>query len=586
MPVQLNFETQSSGRAETGFGGKILLSIFLGIFFFAGLFFFVVLVGSVGQTIETYFWHGTSASFQVSEVVREPDGSQEENPYVIRVRYDYHYLGSSYTSDKFAFSGGRYGSYEAAREVLDDVLNTDESQCLVDPDNPSTAILKRDSLAMLLFLVIPIIFMFVGGGGVYFTWKKATVKDVAISSIGISQLKAKKSDPRKVVKFIGYILSIIGLALVYYLTGDLWKQWQTKNWKPTDATVMESNYLRHESTDDDGHTSVGWSPDIFYTYRVDGAEFKSSRYRFISSSSSDIDNVIAITSRYGAGSMTIAYVNPDDPAEAVLSQELGWGALLYLIPLLVVGIGTTMVRRSGATYVSSKPVMAGVVQESGREVPYVANYEQREKLIQQYLAPTVDPATGYLLLKPTFGRKGKFFGLLFAAIFWNGIVSVFLVQGFDGAIFMLLFMVPFVLVGLGLVAGVFHQFLALFNPVIQLKVKSQEIRLGQKFEFVWDITGRSDKLRKVSIHLVGREEASYRRGTDTVTAKSTFADYVVYESSGGVVSSQGNASLAVPDSTMHSFNATNNKIIWEVVVKGEIPRWADISDNYGVIVTP
>ncbi len=65
---------------------------------------------------------------------------------------------------------------------------------------------------------------------------------------------------------------------------------------------------------------------------------------------------------------------------------------------------------------------------------------------------------------------GKLIGMILIAAFWNGIVSVFLWQivlSFrrgDPEWFLCLFMTPFVLVGLGLMAGVVYFLLALANP--------------------------------------------------------------------------------------------------------------------------
>jgi hypothetical protein len=37
---------------------------------------------------------------------------------------------------------------------------------------------------------------------------------------------------------------------------------------------------------------------------------------------------------------------------------------------------------------------------------------------------------------------------------------------------------------------------------------------------------------------------------------------------------------------MHSFAARNNKITWTLRVRGEIPKWPDIDDEYPVHVAP
>ena len=68
---------------------------------------------------------------------------------------------------------------------------------------------------------------------------------------------------------------------------------------------------------------------------------------------------------------------------------------------------------------------------------------------------------GSLTLKAK-SRIVKLIGITIFALFWNGIVSLFLFSdtGVSGS----LFMSPFVLIGLGAIAWTVYCFLALFNP--------------------------------------------------------------------------------------------------------------------------
>jgi hypothetical protein len=45
-------------------------------------------------------------------------------------------------------------------------------------------------------------------------------------------------------------------------------------------------------------------------------------------------------------------------------------------------------------------------------------------------------------------------------------------------------------------------------------------------------------------------------------------------------------SLRIPDDTMHTFTADNNKIIWTIKMKGQINRWPDIDESFDITVTP
>ena len=49
---------------------------------------------------------------------------------------------------------------------------------------------------------------------------------------------------------------------------------------------------------------------------------------------------------------------------------------------------------------------------------------------------------------------------------------------------------------------------------------------------------------------------------------------------------RGKVKLAIPADTMHTFKSRNNRILWVLQVKGDIPRWPDIGDEYPLEVLP
>src|SRR3954464_10021348 len=100
-------------------------------------------------------------------------------------------------------------------------------------------------------------------------------------------------------------------------------------------------------------------------------------------------------------------------------------------------------------------------------------------------------ATGPVVLKPTTSPFLRFLFTVGAAIFWNGIVSVFIFAGiheknggFFGWVFFL-FLIPFELVGIVLIGSIVYTFLAMFNPRPTLKVNDTAIQLGFPLEVSW-----------------------------------------------------------------------------------------------------
>jgi len=161
-------------------------------------------------------------------------------------------------------------------------------------------------------------------------------------------------------------------------------------------------------------------------------------------------------------------------------------------------------------------------------------------------------APGPVILKARYSPLTKLLVIIAFAAFWNGIVSIGVSQAIKSfqrgrpEWSLTFIMIPFVLVGLGAIVFVIYQFLALFNPRVTLKLSSAAIPLGGAAELSWTVSGRRGVIDAFKISLQGRE----------------------------------------PQNLMHSFEATNNKIIWELQVHGDIKKWPDIKQNHKIEIKP
>ena len=201
-------------------------------------------------------------------------------------------------------------------------------------------------------------------------------------------------------------------------------------------------------------------------------------------------------------------------------------------------------------------------------------------------------ASGPVELEPQVSPLGKLFAMVLFACIWNGIVSVFVWQAVQGlragrADWVLtVFMVPFILVGLALVGGVVYTTLALANPRPHFTLTPGRPRLRDELRVEWKFSGKVSRIRRLRIVLRGREEATYQRGTDTVTDKKTFAAHDLVDTTNDWEIGRGVAEILVPEDTMHSFEATHNKIVWTLEVEGEIRRWPDVDDAFPITILP
>lgn len=205
---------------------------------------------------------------------------------------------------------------------------------------------------------------------------------------------------------------------------------------------------------------------------------------------------------------------------------------------------------------------------------------------------TVMPHTfpgGRVVLEPAMSPARRLIIMTVFMVFWNGIVSVFvgvlLREWGRGNIewVLALFLTPFVLIGLLLLFGTVHGFLALFNPRPRLTIGSRQLELGDTSDLDWVFSGATRRIKKLRIYLEGREEATYTRGTDTSTDKNVFATIEIASKPNA---EPGRAMVQVPRDTMHSFTSNHNKVVWEIHVKGEIGYWSDVDEAFEIEVLP
>ena len=201
-------------------------------------------------------------------------------------------------------------------------------------------------------------------------------------------------------------------------------------------------------------------------------------------------------------------------------------------------------------------------------------------------------AHGPRVLKAQATPLVSFIASLLVCLFWNGILSVFIsfsVKGFlrgDPEWFWTLFLIPFLLVGLALVAWVLHSFLALFNPRPVVTMLTPELWLGGRIDVRWHFSGNASRIRRLQIHLEGQERATYRHGTTTHTDTETFAKIELTDTTAAGSISAGQASANIPLRTMHSFEASKNEIVWSLLVEGDIAWWPNVSQRFMLVVLP
>ena len=370
------------------------------------------------------------------------------------------------------------------------------------------------------------------------------------------------------------VFALVGGVMLYPLgIKPIARTIAAESWAATPCQVLRAEVRSHDS--DDGTT---YSVYILYQYEFNGQTYKSDRYEFVGGSSSGYQGKARVVEQYQAAANPVCYVNPSNPSEAVLKRGFHAKLLLALFPLpfLLIGVGGLAATWRGK-----------IVTDKRTAKPWIA---QRPASASDDLATLRVADGGREVLTPQFSAKTKFIGVTVVALFWNGIVSIFvfsMIGGFrhgDPSWFGLLFLLPFVAIGLGLIAGAVYQFLAIFNPRPTLELSSSVLPLGTAAELTWSFSGRTGRISELTVTLRGVEEARYRKGTSTYTDRNTFYEMELYKTSDPTEIAAGQIGFVLPQDTMHSFEAENNKILWTLDVHGSIKHWPDVKESFKITV--
>lgn len=541
------------------FANRIFATLFGLAFFAAGCFFTFLVVSETWEIYQARQWE------EVPCVITGSNSEVIEDGYEFRVSYSYHYNGRTWTA--YDYTGGDGGVFSRISEVdalIDQHRPGKETVCFVNPESPGRAVLKHQSLARGFMALFTMIFIVVGAAVIYGAWSKPGEQEEERS-----QTRATSGEWGGRLMLAGFfsIFFFAGSAIGYFfIFPAIINSLTSGDWMETPCTIHSSRVKVHE--DSDGDT---YSVDIMYSYTFDGKKHRSNRYGFMRGSSSGHAGKAEIVRQYPPGASSICYVNPDDPGESVLSRSLGAEVLLVLFPLVFMGVGG-----GGMAY--------ALFFSSGKRKKYSRTRRPLKNGLEQ--------GSGVKEFKPGGRPVARVLGALFAALFWNGIVSAFLfgtVEGWkngNGSIGATLFLVPFVIIGLLIIFGFFSNVIAVFNPRFLFTLHSDYVCLGDEVRLHWLVRGNPQKIKRFTINLLGIENATYRRGTSTLTDANVFFEKNVADLADPGMMKEGEVRLPIPRESMHSFKSSNNAIIWKLQVRGDIPWRPDVKEDYELDINP
>jgi len=535
----------------------------------------------VGIGVKTFWdrarvggWDQVPCEILSFEIVDEAD---EDDPFAAEVRYRYVAEGRR-VGTVLRGDDDRWEDYESLASLRRRLLDDPEPQCRVNPADPSEAVLVADREGLwggLFFAVFGGGFTLVGIGMTIAMWRQKRARRAR---------SAAADDETELggvvaVGFFG-VFAVGGLAMLLGFIGPRALDWVAmRGWVETPAEVIWSRVRSHSG--DDGTT---YSVDIFYRYEFDGEEHRSNRWSVIGGSSSGRGAKREVVAAHPPGTALSCWVDPEEPWRAVVKRGIGWWGLMILFPLpfLAVGFGGlwyTFFRRGGKEAGARGAKARRVDERGGRGALGVGSIDQAPR--------------GAVERRPRSGlgkRWARFGGVLFGALFWNGITGVFVGiawkswQRGEVEWFLTLFMIPFVLIGAALILSIPYAFLAIFSPLYALSLPGQSLAPGERGRLNWRRTGGGGRPRRLRLWLVGEEKASYRRGTDRVTATSVFHEELLFETDRPQLMPSGSCDLPIPSEGVPSFHGEHNEIRWLVRLRAEVPWRPDVHDEHEIEV--
>jgi hypothetical protein len=553
------------------------MTIFGLIFGGMGLLFCGLIARDAISGLKTWTWKETQCAVTASAVVQQNQNRRSGNDFGFDVKYRYTFDGYDYASQKYGLQPQSSDDYGKMARLVERYASGSSSVCYVNPSAPAEAVLARSNVFVGLFIFFPLIFVAIGGAIIYSAWQASSPGQIATQSI--SDRAASARGQRFGAVFFSIFL-VIGCATFYVLfLHPVLKMQSAQTWQEVPCVVISSSVKSHSGSKGGSTYSV----NILYSYQFNGREHRSNAYNFMTGfSSSGYTGKQAIVARYPPGTKAVCYINPNEPSEAVLMRGFSAEMWFGLFPLLFVAVGG-----GGLIFVARQnrrnPAPAGAATRGQA-------FGSSSFAVNSTVSAKTVPAS--LALKPAEPAWAMFIMAICLCLFWNGIVSIFVNEAYTrwhpghpewG---LMIFLIPFVAIGLVLVGSVIYCFLALFDPRPHLTVSPGAVPLGGTLRVQWKLTGRTGMLKSLHLRLEGREEATDRHGKNSQTSTSTFANLEIANATLVREMEAGEASVLIPPGLVPSFAASNNKIVWAICVHGEIPHWPDLKKQFTVTVLP
>jgi hypothetical protein len=116
-------------------------------------------------------------------------------------------------------------------------------------------------------------------------------------------------------------------------------------------------------------------------------------------------------------------------------------------------------------------------------------------------------------------------------------------------------------------------------------LESIKVQAGREIELSWRLRGWRRQLRRLTIILEGREEATYAREEGLCTDREVFHSNCIFQGNRRA-SRAGTVRLTVPARLPPTLVAQHNAVFWVVRFHMRLRQWPDIEDELELTVLP
>jgi Protein of unknown function (DUF3592) len=527
---------------------KLFTSFIFLAFLIGGSFLEYKIASDFSETLATHFWTATDCTIDTA-------GIDEKPPYKFNVGYSYTYNGQNYSSNVLSNNYNGSTDYYDVQTLFDRYIPGSQAICRVDPRVPNRAVLQTRSLWTGFSILFPLIFIVIGGGLLYLTWRPAHPQTQPRPPVNLKH-------PMLAAGIFCALFFAVGVTIQAFFIPTVLRGRAAQTWPAEPCIISHARIASHTSNGNHGsHTT--YSVEVLYHYRHDGKRYGSSRYAISNSSSSDYSSARQQADELARQRNTECYVNPLDPADAVLSRD-------YAIGAAVMAVTSAIFMLFGA---------------GGMILTHRQAKNDHLAKIEEHLTDTNRTAK---VLKPAISIRLKFVIGLITTLIWNGFVALLacIIYSRRGTQQpqIILFLIVFGAVGLFLVGTTLRNARQLFYPTPHLTLTTHPLRLGEASEIRWDWLGRNDRITRLKLAIAVYALPNNQIGYGHLRTQSPLWQQEILDTTHPMDIQSGRHTFIIPPDAMPS-SANNSRIVWAILLDADLSQPAQLKQEFPISIT-